>query len=109
LKTQSILVDFILREWLLVASGVGLVATSVYTRQLPSYALPEAQVLFILFSLFVAANGLRRGGIIARFSRSIERGKSIPLKLVAATFLLSMLIISQLDKLCPLAPVSARD
>ncbi|NOZ49252.1 MAG: hypothetical protein GXP37_04290 [Chloroflexi bacterium] len=92
MKIQSILIDFVLKEWLLIASGVGFVLTSVYTKHFPSYSTQELQVLFILFALFVAVKGLQRNGLISRFSQSIEEGKAIPLKLVATTFFLSMLV-----------------
>jgi len=59
LKTQDSLLDFILKEWLLIASGAGLVLTSIYTSHIPAYSLQELQVLFILFVLFVAVNGLQ--------------------------------------------------
>lgn len=52
----------------------------------------EMQVLFILFVLFVAVKGLQNSGLIARLSQRIETGKGIALKLVVATFFLSMLV-----------------
>jgi len=92
LKAQSVLTDFILKEWLLIASGVGLVLTSAYTKHLPAYSILEMQVLFVLFALFVAVKGLQHSGLISKFSQSIEKGKAIPLKLVVITFFLSMLV-----------------
>ncbi len=92
LKIQGLSVEFLLREWLLTASGVALVLTSVYTSQLPTYSLGEMEVLFILFALFVAVQGLQQSGIIARLSQRIERGGLLPLKLVVATFFLSMFV-----------------
>ncbi len=92
LTARSSIVDFILKEWLLVASGVSLVVTSIYTRQVPEYSLRELQILFILFVLFVAIKGLQYSGLMTRISQAIETGRAIPLKLVMTTFFLSMLV-----------------
>ena len=92
MKAQSIFIDFVLKEWLVIASGVGLVLTSIYTKRFPVYSIQELEVLFILFVLFVAVNGLHNSGVILKIARKIEKGSAIPLKLVAATFFLSMLV-----------------
>jgi len=91
-KTKRTWTDFILKEWLLLAAATGFVLTSGYLRQFPSYSPQEYEVLFILFSLFVVVKGLEHSGLITRLSRSIEKGKAVPLKLVLATLFLSMLI-----------------
>ena len=92
LKTHHTSLNFFLREWLLTASFSGFALTSVYTGRLPAYSLQELQVLFILLTLFIAVKGLERSGLVSRLSQRMERGKAIPLKLVAATFFLSMLV-----------------
>jgi len=92
LKAQATLIDFVLKEWLVIASGGGLVLISFYTKRIPVYSANEIQVLFILFVLFVAVNGLQKSGLILRIAQSIEKGKAIPLKLVLTTFFLSMLV-----------------
>ncbi len=96
MKTKFTLIDFVLREWLVIASGVGFVVTSLFTRQFPHYTLNEIEVLFILFVLFVVVNGLQRSGLLLKLTRSIEKGKAIPLKLVLATFFLSMLVTNDI-------------
>ena len=92
MKAQGLLIDFILKEWLLIASGVGLLLTSIYAKNIPAYSIQELQVLFILFALFVTVNGLQRSGLVLKISQSIEQGKAIPLKLVVTTFFLSMVV-----------------
>ncbi len=77
---------------MLIASGVGLSLTSICAKNIPTYSIQELQVLFILFALFVAVNGLQRSGLILKLSQRIEQGKAIPLKLVATTFFLSMVV-----------------
>lgn len=84
--------DFVLKEWLLIISATGFLATSVYLNRLPSFSIAEIQVIFILAVLFVAVKGLERSGLILRLSQGIEKGRFIPLKLVTATFFLSMLV-----------------
>jgi len=92
LKDQNPIIDFILKEWLLMASGAGLLISSVFLERGPSYSTAEFEVLFILLTLFIAVNGLQRSGLIADISMRIERGRVVPLKLVLSTFFLSMLI-----------------
>jgi len=92
LKAQVTLIDFVLKEWLLIASGVTFVLTAFYTKHLPVYSINELQVLFILFVLFVTVNGLQESGLISKIAQSIEKEKVIPLKLVLTTFFLSMLV-----------------
>jgi len=96
LKTQITFIDFVLKEWLVIASGVGLTLTAFYTKQFPVYSINEMQVLFILFVLFVAVNGLQKSGLILKIAQSIEKGKAIPLKLVLTTFFLSMLVTNDI-------------
>lgn len=96
MKVQTTFIDFLLKEWLLIASGVGLVLTAFYTKQFPVYSSNEIQVLFILFLLFVAVNGLHKSGLILKIAQSIEQGKAIPLKLVLTTFFLSMLVTNDI-------------
>ena len=96
MKDQSTLIDFILKEWLVTASGVGLILTSVYTKHFPVYSIQELQVLFILFVLFIAVNGLQHSGLILKIAQKIEKGKAIPLKLITTTFCLSMLVTNDI-------------
>ncbi len=93
---QSVLIDFIIRQWLLILSAVSLLLTSIYTANIPHYSINELEVLFILLILFVAVKGLQRHGLILKISRHIEQGRQIPLKLVLATFFLSMLITNDI-------------
>jgi len=92
LNSENVWVEFILKEWLLLASACGLVLTSVYAGQLPSFSLPELQVLLLLFVLFVVVRGLENSGLILWISRKLEQGRLIPLKLTLATFFLSMIV-----------------
>lgn len=92
MEPRHSLIDFILKEWLLIVSGVGVVLTSIYSGHLPAYSLQEMEVLLILFALFVVVQGLRKSGLITKYSRRIEQGKHLALKLVVTTFFLSMLV-----------------
>jgi Na+/H+ antiporter NhaD/arsenite permease-like protein len=96
LNNQPTFIDFILKEWLVIASGAGLLLTSFYTKHFPGYSIQEIQVLFILFVLFIAVNGLQKNGIILKIAKCIEKGKVIPLKLVVTTFFLSMLVTNDI-------------
>ena len=96
MKNQATFIDFVLKEWLVIASGVGLIMTALYTKRLPVYSINEMQMLFILFMLFVSVNGLQQSGLILRISQSIEKGKAIPVKLVLTSFFLSMLVTNDI-------------
>ena len=96
IKTERTWLDFILKEWLLFASCTGLIFTSLYFRHLPSWSISELEVLFILFTLFVAVKGLENSGLILKVSQGIEEGKFIPLKLVVTTFFLSMVVTNDI-------------
>lgn len=92
MKPRATFIDFVLKEWLLIVSGVCFALLSLYTKHLPVYSIDELQVLFILFVLFITVNGLQKGGLLLKIAQSIEKGKVIPLKLVLATFFLAMLV-----------------
>ncbi len=96
MKVQVTFIDFVLKEWLLIASGAGFALTTFYTKHFPVYSENEIEVLFILFVLFVAVNGLQKSGLILRAAQTIEKGRAIPLKLVLATFFLSMLVTNDI-------------
>jgi len=84
--------NFLVRQWLLLVSAAGLVLTSVYLGRLPVPALREMEVLFILFVLFVAVKGLENSGLVSRLSQGVGRGRFVAVRLVLATFILSMLV-----------------
>jgi len=97
LKNQNQLLDFVLREWLLVTSGAGFVLTCIYSGRLALCSLPEAEVLFILWVLLVAVKGLETHGLMAWISARLEGGRNLPLKLVTATFLLAMVVTNDVS------------
>ena len=96
MKPQIPFINFLLKEWLLIASGVGFALLFLYTKYFPVYSINELQVLFILFVLFITVNGLQKNGLLLKIAQSIEKGKVIPLKLVLATFFLSMLVTNDI-------------
>ncbi len=97
MKTQTTLIDFIIKEWLVIVSGIGLILTSLYTKHFPAYSVEELKVLFILFILFVSVKGLYQSGLILKIAKKIERGRVVPLKLIITTFILSMLVTNDIS------------
>lgn len=85
-------VGFVLKEWMLLASAFGFVVTSLYSKRFPVCSMAELQVIFILFVLFVAVKGLQRSNLLTWSAQRIEKGRLIPLKLMLATFGLSLLM-----------------
>ncbi len=96
MKPQIPFINFLLKEWLLITSGVGFALLFLYTKHLPDYSINELQVLFVLFVLFITVNGLQKNGLLLKIAQSIEKGKLISLKLVLATFFLSMLVTNDI-------------
>jgi len=96
LKTRQLFLNLILKEWLLIVSAAGLIVTSIYLQHIPSFSIEEIQVIFILGVLFITVKGLEHSGLILRLSQFLEKGKFISLKLVIATFLLSMLVTNDI-------------
>ncbi len=97
MKNRFYFLDFVLREWLLFASATGVILTSLYLRRIPPYSMDEMDVLFILWVLFVAVKGLERGGLLRRVSSWLEQDNMVHLKLVMATFLLSMVVTNDVS------------
>ncbi|MFZ1041904.1 MAG: hypothetical protein WCA79_05835 [Anaerolineales bacterium] len=73
MKPQDTLFDLLLKEWLLVASAVGLIVTSIYLNRLPTYSVAEFQILFLLAVLFIAVKGLEQSGLILQLSQTSKR------------------------------------
>jgi len=92
LKNQPVFLDFLLKEWLLLASVAGLLVSSVHLQRIPSFTGQDVQFLLTLTALFVTVKGLERSGLMTRLSRPLRNGRGVPLKLVVATFVLSMLV-----------------
>ena len=92
LKSQGFWIGFIGRQWLLVASAAGFLLSVVSARKFPVYSIKEFQILAVLFSLFVTVKGLEKSGLLAGLSRRIEMGKALPVKMVVATFFVSMVV-----------------
>ncbi|BDY12132.1 hypothetical protein HCR_04440 [Hydrogenimonas cancrithermarum] len=84
--------DFIVREWLLLASLVGVVATSFYRGAFPLYTPKDVEPIFLLFALFVVVKGIENSNLLLKTATVLERGALLPAKLVIITFLLSMVV-----------------
>ncbi len=79
-------------EVLLVVAALGLITTTAYLRRIPTYTQADAQVIFLLWALFVTTRGLQRHGLLAHLAARLERGGHLALKLTLATFGLAMLV-----------------
>ncbi len=95
-KKHQSFADFVLKEWLLVTSGAGLVLTSLYISHIPEYTIKEFKILLLLFVLFIVVKGLIKSGIISKIALKVEKGHFIALTLILLTFFLSMLITNDI-------------
>ena len=84
--------NFIRREWLLLLSLIGMVATSCYLKVLPAYTSKELIPIFLLFSLFIVIKGVENSNLLLKTAATLEHGSFLPLKLVLITFVLSMIV-----------------
>jgi len=84
--------DFLFKEWLLLASALGFLTSSAYLKRFPVLSVSELEVLFLLWALFIAAEGLDKSGLVRKCSRIIETGRFVAVKLVVLTFFLSMFV-----------------
>ncbi len=90
-------------QWLLSASALALVASSIYLRRLPSYSIHDFEVLFILSSLFVVVNGLERSGLFGALASRLTSGAAAPVQIVLFTMLLSMFVTNDVAVLIALS------
>ena len=96
MKPEESLPEFILKEWLLFGSAVSLIGLSLYTGKLPRFSGKEFEVIFILAALFVSVKGLEKSGWIRLLSLRFEQGNFVSLKLILATFFLSMIVTNDI-------------
>lgn len=92
MSVKRIVLDFLVKEWMLFISAFGVVITSFFLHRAPKFSNDEYQVIFLLFVFFVAVKGIEQSGLLFRFSQSIEGGRFIAFKLTLATFLISMFV-----------------
>ncbi len=83
--------SFITKEWLFWLSLVLWIASSLLLHRFPHYSSDEYEVLFILFTLFIAIKGLENSGLLHFIAIKIEQGIYPAYALVIVTFLISFL------------------
>ncbi len=77
-------------EWLLFTAIAGLVVTSLHLGRLPGMTWREAQVLGLLWALFVSVRGLELSGLLAALAERAESsGRWLAAVMVALTFVLA--------------------
>jgi len=92
LKPAGGIYDFILREWLLLVAAAGFTLTSVYAGHLPAVSGAEIEILVLLLALFMVVKGWEGSSFLDYLAATLERGGQAALRLVIATFLLSMFV-----------------
>ncbi len=90
------MLDFLLREWLLVASASGLLLSILFLGRLPSYSPRELEVLLVLWALFICGNGLQQSGVLERLALGAGKNRRLALQCIGITFFLSMFITNDL-------------
>ncbi len=88
----SLLFRLLSHEWLLAVALAGLAATSLHLERLPDFSLREAEVLLLLWALFIPVRGLELSGLMRKLAVRVEAsGKYLAAGLVLLTFLLAAL------------------
>lgn len=82
----------LLKEWLLLASLLGVIITSVYLRRFPCYEETDFKVVYILLVFLVIVEGLKSTHVLHNVAAKFERGKWLSQKLILLTAVLSMLV-----------------
>ncbi len=80
----------LIREWLFFVSLLLYILTSFLTGRLPCYSEDEYEILFLLFTLFVVIEGMRRSRFLEAVALKIEGLGFGAYALIAATFLISL-------------------
>ncbi len=83
---------FLIKEWLLTATAVGVLSTSIYLRRFPLYSRHDFEVLFLLFGFFVLIKGLEKNDLFAALAARLSQGRAAGYKLLWAVFFLSMIV-----------------
>ena len=91
-KNKSIILTFILKEWLLLISLLALGGTSLWLWKLPQYSLAGVEPIFLFFSLFIAAKGIEESFFFQCLARHMEGGRFLAPKFVLLTFLISLVV-----------------
>ncbi len=86
------IVELALREWLLTGALAALAACSLHLGRAPHLTRADLLPLGLLLALFIAVRGLERSGLLYRIGQHLEQGGWLSVKLVSATFLLSMVV-----------------
>ena len=82
----------ILKEWLLIATIIGVVSTSIILKRLPLYSKNDFEILFILFILFIIVKGIENSNFFKKIEGLITYNKFLTFKLVTITAILSMIV-----------------
>ena len=80
------------REWLPILAAALLVVLCTALRRVPRWSRDEVEVLVLLAALLVTVRGLALAGAVRWLARRLEAGRQVPLRLVVATWLLSMVV-----------------
>lgn len=86
----------LMEEWLLLASAISLLITSIYLRRIPSYSTDDFRVLYILFVFLIIVRGLEESGFLTGLARVFEASGSAVFKLVCLTAMLSVFVTNDI-------------
>jgi Na+/H+ antiporter NhaD/arsenite permease-like protein len=84
--------EFLLREWLLSASAIALLLSSLYLGRLPAYDWPQLRPILLLWILFVVIKGLENTRALEAVARRMERGRALAPRMVLLSFFFSMFL-----------------
>ncbi len=82
----------ILKEWLLIATIIGVITTSLILKKFPLYSKNDFEILFILFTLFVIVKGIENSNFFKKIETFVTYDRFLPFKLVTITAILSMIV-----------------
>ncbi len=104
--SRNQLLEFLIREWILTASLAGLILSSLILRRLPSYSPEDFEIIFVLAVFLALIRGLEEAGFFEVMT-GLLGGAASGLKLLGATFFLSMVVTNDVSLVATL-PVALR-
>ena len=85
-------VKFVVKEWVLLLSLLGLIVTECIKPRIPHYSYGDFKILFSLFVMLIVVKGLTETNFFKFLALRLRKGKLIGHKLVALTAALSMFL-----------------
>ena len=90
------LVNAIVKDWVLTVALLLLAVSSIYLKRIPEYRAEDFKILFTLWVFLLIVKGLSLSGFFRKLALHLEQGNFVSLKLVIFSFFLSMFVTNDI-------------